>query len=161
PAETPSRPANSAPADSKPSPMPPPEVAKQEPSATPPVEKQPELKPPVEEPVTKSTAKEETAPVRNPLAQPPSQRPPVRTVATPKAVAIISSPGGATATLDGRPDAVCTTPCSLDASPGRHTIAITMPGYQVEHREVEVGTAPIEIPAVILRAPGGTLMLTS
>src|SRR5262249_7199426 len=118
PAETPSRPANSAPADSKPSPMPPPEVAKQEPSATPRVEKQPELKPPVEEPVTKSTAKEETAPVRNPLAQPPSQRPPVRAVATPQAVAIISSPGGATATLDGRPDAVCTTPCSLDASPG-------------------------------------------
>ncbi|HKE22191.1 MAG TPA: protein kinase [Bryobacteraceae bacterium] len=80
---------------------------------------------------------------------------------TPQPVAIISSPGGATATLDGRSDTACTTPCSLDATPGRHTVAITMPGYQIEHREVNVGTAPLELPAVLLRAPSGTLMLTS
>jgi hypothetical protein len=76
-------------------------------------------------------------------------------------VTVISSPGSATATLDGRPETACTTPCSLEASPGRHTIAITMPGYQIEHREVEVGSAPLELPAVLLRAPSGTLMLTS
>ena len=36
-----------------------------------------------------------------------------------------------------------------------------MPGYQTEHRDVEIGTGPIELPPVILRALGGTLMVTS
>jgi hypothetical protein len=100
---------------------------------------------------------------------PPQKTPPVqRTRAAqrpaapaPQPVTVISSPGGATATLDGRPDVTCTTPCSIDAAPGRHTIAITLPGYDVEHREVVVGTGPVELPAVLLRAPSGTLMLTS
>ena len=80
---------------------------------------------------------------------------------SPEPVTIISSPGGATATLDGRPDNACKTPCALQALPGRHEIAITMPGYQIEHREVDVGTGPLELPAVVLRQPSGTLMLTS
>jgi serine/threonine protein kinase len=80
---------------------------------------------------------------------------------SPEPVTIISSPGGATATLDGRPDSACKTPCALQAVPGRHEIAITMPGYQIEHREVDVGTGPVELPAVLLRQPSGTLMLTS
>jgi serine/threonine protein kinase len=89
------------------------------------------------------------------------RRPPVRTVADTQHVDISSSPAGATATLDGRPDLVCTTPCTLDAEPGRHTLSVTMPGYQVEHREVYVASGPVEEPAVILRPRGGTLMLTS
>jgi serine/threonine-protein kinase len=76
-------------------------------------------------------------------------------------IVIISSPGGAKAMLDNRADAVCTTPCSVDAAPGRHMIAVSLAGYQSERREVDVGTSPVELPAVILRAPGGTLMLTS
>lgn len=36
-----------------------------------------------------------------------------------------------------------------------------MPGYQVEHRDVEIGTGPIELPPVVLRAIGGTLMVSS
>ena len=76
-------------------------------------------------------------------------------------ITIISSPGGARAMLDGRSDAVCTTPCSVDAAPGRHTIAVTLDGYQTEYREVDVGTSPVEMTAVVLRARGGTLMLTS
>ncbi len=79
----------------------------------------------------------------------------------PQPVSIISSPAGATATLDGRRDAVCATPCTLDASPGRHTIAITMPGYQVERREVTVGSSPQELPTVVMRAPSGTLFLNT
>ena len=63
--------------------------------------------------------------------------------------------------LDGRSDAVCTTPCSVDAAPGRHTIAVTLDGYQTEYREVDVSTGPVEMTAVVLRARGGTLMLTS
>jgi serine/threonine-protein kinase len=76
-------------------------------------------------------------------------------------VMVVSTPPGATATLDGRPDAACSTPCALDAAPGRHTIAITRPGYQVEHRDVVVGSSAVDLPLVALRAPSGTLMLTT
>jgi hypothetical protein len=76
-------------------------------------------------------------------------------------IEVVSSPGGATAMLDGQRSTACTTPCSLSAAPGRHSVAIIMPGYQVEHRDVEVGTGPLELPPVILRAPYGTLMLSS
>jgi serine/threonine-protein kinase len=76
-------------------------------------------------------------------------------------VMVVSTPPGATATLDGRPDAACSTPCALDAAPGRHTIAITRPGYQIEHRDVTVGSSEVDLPLVELRAPSGTLMLTT
>jgi hypothetical protein len=104
---------------------------------------------------------EQKPPAEEPAPKPPVQRPPPRVVAAAQPVMIVSSPGGATATLDGRSTMACTTPCSLDAAPGRHTIAITMPGYQIEHREVNVGSSPMELPPVVLRAPSGTLMLTS
>jgi serine/threonine-protein kinase len=76
-------------------------------------------------------------------------------------VMVVSKPPGATATLDGRPDAACKTPCALDSAPGRHTIAITLPGYQIEHRDVVVGSSAVDLPMVTLRAPSGTLMLTT
>jgi serine/threonine-protein kinase len=76
-------------------------------------------------------------------------------------VQLVTSPGGATATLDGRSDEACNTPCQLSAAPGRHTVAFTLPGYQIEHREVDIGAGPLEMPAVILHPQGGVLMLTS
>jgi len=76
-------------------------------------------------------------------------------------LAIVSSPGGATATLDGRAESACTAPCSLRAASGHHTVAVTMPGYQIEHRDVDIGSGPMELPAVILHPITGTLMLTS
>jgi serine/threonine-protein kinase len=36
-----------------------------------------------------------------------------------------------------------------------------MDGYQTENREVYVSTGPLEMNAVVLRARGGSLMLTS
>jgi hypothetical protein len=108
------------------------------------------------------TQPEKTAPVQQKTLPVQRTRPAPRPAApSPQSVSVISSPGGATATLDGRSETACTTPCAIDAPPGRHTIAITMPGYQIEHREVFVGNGPIELPAVLLRAPSGTLMLTS
>ncbi len=74
-------------------------------------------------------------------------------------VMVISSPGGGTATLDGRDS--CTTPCTLDAAPGKHAVAVSMPGYLPVNREFTVGSSPIELPAFVLRSPGGTLMLSS
>ncbi len=131
------------PAERKPSPMPPSEANPAEAGrAEPPARS--------EEPAVKQAA-EPRIPVR--------ERPPLPARVQP--VAVISSPGGATATLDGRAEAACKTPCSLDAAPGRHTVAITMPGYQVEHRDVEVGSGPVEMPPVVLRSTGGTLMVSS
>ena len=79
----------------------------------------------------------------------------------PPEVSFLSSPGGATATLDGNPSLACSTPCSLRAAPGRHTLALTLPGYQIERREFTVGMGPLELTPVALRRAGGTLMLTS
>jgi hypothetical protein len=36
-----------------------------------------------------------------------------------------------------------------------------MPGYQIEHREVDVESSPVETLPVILRPLGGTLLLAS
>jgi len=76
-------------------------------------------------------------------------------------ITIVSSPGGAMVTLDGHGRDSCIAPCSVNAAPGRHELAVTMPGYQIERREVEIGTGGIELPPVILRAITGTLMVTS
>jgi len=79
----------------------------------------------------------------------------------PQPVQVITSPGGATAILDNQRSTACSTPCSLTATPGRHTVSVSMPGYQMERRDVEVGSGPLEMPPLILRAPFGTLMLSS
>jgi serine/threonine protein kinase len=92
---------------------------------------------------------------------PAKQAAPRPPVAAAQSVTVVSSPSGATATLDGSPDTACTTPCSLPALPGRHAISFVLQGYDVERREVEIGTGPQELPPVILRAPGGTLMLNT
>jgi hypothetical protein len=107
--------------------------------------------------------KEEPAPV--PKKETPAE-PAVRRVAParpapPQPVMVISSPGGAIATLDRQRDTACTTPCSMDAAPGRHKIEIVKPGYELERRDVDVGSIPVELPAVVLRPAQGTLMLTS
>ena len=82
--------------------------------------------------------------------------------AVPPEVSILSSPGGATATLDGNSSLACSTPCSLRAAPGRHMLALSLPGYQIERREFTVvGAGPMELAPVVLRRAGGTLMLTS
>jgi serine/threonine protein kinase len=115
---------------------------------------------PVAAPKQEPAAVEDTKP--SPLGPAPASPPPnTQAAAAPQPITIISSPAGATAKLDGRADASCTTPCSMDAAPGRHNIAVTLSGYQAEHREVDVSAGPVEMPAVILRAAGGTLMLTS
>jgi predicted Ser/Thr protein kinase len=76
-------------------------------------------------------------------------------------VTLVTSPAGATAALDGREDVACTTPCSLEATPGRHSIVFTLTGYQVEHRQVDMGTGPVELPPVVLRSSSGTLLVSS
>jgi serine/threonine-protein kinase len=113
-----------------------------------------DVAPPKEEPVT-------PAPKKDTHAAPPARRVAPARPAMPQTIMVISSPGGAIATLDHEADTVCTTPCSIEAAPGHHTIAIAKRGYDVENRDVEVASSPVELPAVVLRAVQGTLMLTS
>jgi serine/threonine-protein kinase len=122
-------------AEPKPSPMPPP--------AAPPPE----------------TAEAANTPSARPEQKSPAK--PAPAIAATQPVSIITSPAGATATLDGNPEKACKAPCSLDAQRGRHTISITMPGYQIEHRDVDVESSPVETLPVILRPLGGTLLLAS
>src|ERR1039458_8333057 len=114
------------------------------------------ITPPKAEPVTPPEPKKDIN-----AAPPPVRRvPPVR-AAPPQPIMVISSPGGAIATLDRQADTACTTPCSMEAAPGHHTIGIAKQGYDAESRDVEVKSSPVELPAVVLRARQGTLMLTS
>ena len=138
------------------------------PEGTPvPVEPKPSpMPPPATTPAETANADNPPAPGRplGPEPKPPAEKPPARPAPAAVAaqpVSIISSPAGATATLDGNPGKACKAPCSLDAAPGRHTISITMPGYQIEHREVDVESSPVETLPVILRPLGGTLLLAS
>jgi len=99
-------------------------------------------------------------------AQPPTITTARRTTPAPPAlpepaeVAVITSPAGAIAMLDGKRDTICSTPCSLEAAPGRHTVSIAMAGYQPEHRDVTV-SGSMELPMMILRSTQGTLWVTS
>ena len=130
-----------------PKPPAPPPVAAAPPAATPvpiPAEPKPSPMPP---------------PAATPAEKPPAK--PAPAIAATQPVSIISSPAGATATLDGNPQTACKAPCSLEAARGRHTIAITMAGYQIEHRDVDVESSAVEMLPVILRPLGGTLLLAS
>ena len=92
---------------------------------------------------------------------PQSERPaPVRP-GGPREVMFTSSPAGATATLDGNPSMACSTPCSLNAAQGRHTLSVVLPGHEIERREFTLGAGPLELTPVVLNPVGGTLWLTS
>jgi serine/threonine-protein kinase len=129
--------------------------------------------PPPDQPAPPATA---AAPTPAPAEPKPSPMPPPATtpaktaephakpapaMAATQPVSIISSPAGATATLDGNPGKACKAPCLLDATRGRHTISITMDGYQMEQREVDVESSPVETLPVVMRPLGGTLLLAS
>ena len=130
------------PADAKPSPVGPAETpVEARPVETKPAEVKAEVKP------------ENRIPRNGPAASP---RPALQ-----QEVSILSSPGGATATVDGNAGSSCITPCTLLATAGKHSIAFTMPGYGMERREFSVGSSSLELAPVVLKAAGGTLMLAS
>jgi serine/threonine-protein kinase len=104
---------------------------------------------------------EEARPVEPP--RPPAGAPPVRVahVGPAQDVMVTTSPGGARASLEGDPEGACSTPCTLKAVSGKHTLIVMLPGYEMVRREFLMGNNPTELAPVILRAAGGTLMLTS
>jgi hypothetical protein len=111
-----------------------------------------------EQEAAKPAPSEPVTPAPKTERRPPT---PVVRAGIPQEVMFTSSPAGATATLDGNPSMACSTPCSLNAAPGRHTLSVVLPGHQIERREFTVGNDPLELTPVVLKATGGTLMLTS
>jgi len=86
---------------------------------------------------------------------------PRRSKPTPQTITITSTPGNATVILDGLQEISCTTPCSLSAMPGRHTVTISLVGFESERREVAVGPELVSLPPFELRTPSGTLWVSS
>ena len=103
---------------------------------------------------------EEARPVEP--ARPPAGAPVrVAHVGPAQDVMVTTSPGGARASLEGDPEGACSTPCTLKAVSGKHTLIVMLPGYEIVRHEFLMGNNPTELAPVILRAAGGTLMLNS
>jgi serine/threonine-protein kinase len=147
--------------ETKPSPMPPVEAGSQPPAVGNPAVA--ERKPPEPEVPAKAEAPANSVPKAVARVETPVRRspPPARVSSGPQPVLVVSSPGGAIATLDGQAETACTTPCTLDAPPGRHSIEIKKSGYDMERKQVEVSSGGLELPAVVLRSALGTLMLST
>lgn len=130
-----------------------------------PAEPKPQEQPPQEQTPPGQTPAEPANSEPKPSPMPPPEnaepRRPARSAAGPRQIAIITSPAGATAKLDGLAGATCITPCSLPALPGRHSLVLSLPGHRLEHREVMVGEDPVELPPVTLRREGGVLIVSS
>jgi hypothetical protein len=138
----------------------------QVPPVIPPIEEKPSPVGPVQPPPTETKPAEELP--KRAMEEPPkqdlkttAQQSPVRQAAAAQDVMVVSSPGGATAILDGNSAIACITPCTLRSPPGRHTVSLVLPGHEIERREITVGGGPTEMPPIMLHAAGGTLMLSS
>ncbi len=148
PAPVPPKSEPADPADAKPSPV--------GPATEPVAQSQPPATPVVKETVPAKHAPDEASRIK---AVP---EPAVRaSAAQAQEVTLLSSPAGATATVDGNRALSCTTPCSVMIPQGRHSVAMTLAGTQMERREFTVGASPLELAPIPLRPAGGTLMLSS
>ncbi len=103
-----------------------------------------------------------TAKVQAPTAEPAAAEgaTPAPTRGGERAINLNTEEPGASVMLDGKPDASCTTPCSLNTRPGRHSLLFTQAGFYSERREVTVGGEPVAI-RVSMRPIQGTVMLAT
>ena len=74
-------------------------------------------------------------------------------------VFIVTQPAGVTVVLDG--GANCSTPCTLQATSGLHSLSYHLEGFQDERREIQVGNDAQEVPLISLRKATGTLMIAT
>jgi serine/threonine-protein kinase len=142
---------------------PPPTAPAVSPPVTPPAAAPQDAKPsPVGQALPPANPEPEAVKPSVPTPAPKTEhRIPPQVASGPQEVMFMTSPGGATVTLDGNPAMACSTPCSLNAAQGKHTLSLVLPGYQIERREFMVGARPLELPSIMLQAAGGTLMLSS
>ena len=72
---------------------------------------------------------------------------------------LVSVPSGAILTIDSNPSLTCKTPCDLNLTPGRHTLASSLAGYRSALRIFEL---PKESEITMhLEATSGTVMIRS
>ena len=126
-----------------------------------------------ETPQPETTAPETTAPERGIAAKPSApdsvrarfEEPPPVTRRNPASrlqdVWIATTPSGARVVLDENDGFSCLTPCQFHAMPGVHRLAISLPGYLNETREIHLGDSALDMGLISLRQPVGTLMLAS
>jgi tRNA A-37 threonylcarbamoyl transferase component Bud32 len=113
--------------------------------------------PPVPVPEPVRTA--ESAPAAPPaVAQTPAQ-PAVPPAPTEAMFTLNTSPSGAEAIFDYKPELHCTTPCSFNLSMGRHSVTIQHQGYREAQRVFSLPNDPGLI--VSLEAASGTLALVT
>ncbi len=157
-AQAPTPPPVEKPSPAKPPDSPPPSAPEPAPQATAPAEvSRPAVEQPVPEP-PKPAAVEPT-PLPKVEKKTPAKKMPAEVL--PQAIGIVTSPAGALASLDGHSSVSCRTPCTMTVPPGRHFLEITQPGYQTEHREINVANGPQDLAPVVLHREGGTVMLSS
>jgi len=116
---------------------------------------------PAAEPPKEAEHPAETKPAEAEAPQPKPAPPPRRPRAVAQEVVISTKPSGAQVVLDTRPETACTTPCAVTVSPGRHTLTVSLDGYQTIQREITVTDEPFELSPITLRSLSGTLMLSS
>jgi hypothetical protein len=92
-------------------------------------------------------------------AQVPPPQPKAPPSPTEAAFELTTSPAGAEAVFDNKPELRCTTPCALNLAMGRHTLAIGRQGYREAQRVFSLPNEPGLI--VSLDAAVGTLSLAT
>ncbi len=113
------------------------------------------------QPAVAPPPKEPPKPVE-PEPEPAQSSPaPVQRTAKAQEILVRTNPAGARLVLDHKPETACTTPCSVTAAPGVHTLTLTREGFQTLQHEITVTQEPFELSPLRLRAAGGILMLTS
>lgn len=73
----------------------------------------------------------------------------------------VTAPSGATAILDGHTESACQTPCMLLGEPGLHLLSLSLANFQPERRQLRVADSREDVPPVVMRPVGGTLMVST
>ncbi len=76
-------------------------------------------------------------------------------------ISVATNPPGASAVMDGGSGPTCITPCTLEVSPGLHSLSLRLDGYQEERRDVHVSSEAQDVPLISLRKTAGVLMITT
>jgi serine/threonine protein kinase len=133
----------------------------------------PDPAPPEDNTAQRPTEKPTTPPATEPLqpvvlaAKPAPKPSPMQSVeitrpaGKPQDLSVATNPPGARAIIDGGSGPNCMTPCTLEVSPGLHSLSLRLDGYQEERREVHVSGEAQDVPLVSLRRAAGLLMLTT
>ena len=126
--------------------------------------KQQDIKP-AKPPVQRQSLVLKTGPKRSPFAESPLPASVITPIAPPEKplrdVWVVTTPPGATATLDGHMESACQTPCLLLSEPGVHILFLALKDYQPERRQLRIADAREDVPLVNLRPVGGTLIIST